>query len=122
LVRARQKKFDLAIIQFNESLKLDPKQPDMLNTLAWTLVTCPDEVLRDPSKALELAQQACRLTQSKHPVYLNTLAVAYISLNNFSEAVKISEKAVALAQAKGDQALVTKLRKQLDLIKRALAE
>ncbi len=122
LVRTRQKKYDLAIIQFNESLKLNPKQPDMFNTLAWTLVTCPDEVLRDPSKALKLAQQACRLTQSKHPVYLNTLAVAYVSLNNFSEAARISEKAVALAQAKGDHALAAKLQKQLDLIKKALAE
>jgi tetratricopeptide (TPR) repeat protein len=94
----------------------------MLNTLAWTLATCPNQALRDPSKALELAQQACALTQSKHPGHLNTLAVAYVRLKDFSEAVKISEKAVALAQAKGDQTLVTKLQKQLDLIKRALAE
>jgi tetratricopeptide (TPR) repeat protein len=122
LVRARQKKFDLAIVQFKETLKLNPKQPDMLNALAWTLVTCPNQELKDPSKALELARQACALTQSKHPVYLNTLAVVYAALNNFSEAVKTSERALALAQAKGDQTLVTKLQKQLDLFKRALAE
>jgi tetratricopeptide (TPR) repeat protein len=122
LVRAREKKFDLAIVQFKETLKLNPKQPDMLNALAWTLVTCPNQALKDPSKALKLAQQACALTQSKHPVYLNTLAVVYATLNNFSEAVKISERALALAQDKGDQTLVTNLQKQLALIKRALAE
>ena len=72
--------------------------------------------------ALELAQKACELTQSQNPLYLNTLAVAYASANNLSKAVKIAEQAVALAKAKGNQKLVTDLQKQLDLIKRALAE
>jgi tetratricopeptide (TPR) repeat protein len=122
LVRARQKKFDLAIVQFQESLKLNPKQPDTLNVLAQVLLSCPDEALKDPSKALELAQKACALTQSKHPLYLNTLAVAYATLNNLSEAVNILEKALPLAQTIGDQALIAKIQKQLYLIKRALAE
>jgi arylsulfatase A-like enzyme/Flp pilus assembly protein TadD len=122
LLRSRQKKFDLAIVQFKESLRLDPKQPAMLNALAQALLSCRNPALKDPSKALELAQQACGLTRSKEPEYLSTLAVAYATLNNLSEAVNILEKALVLAQAKGDQALVTKLQKQLDLIKKALAE
>ena len=121
-VDSEQNKFDLAMIQFKESLKLNPNQPDMLNTLAQTLLTCPDEALRDPSRAVELARQACVLTQSKHPVYLNTLAVAYSKLDNYSEAVKTSEKALALAKAKGDYALVTSLQRQLDWLKGALAK
>jgi arylsulfatase A-like enzyme len=94
----------------------------VLNALAWALLTCPDQAIRNPSKALKLARQACGLTESKRPLYLNTLAVAYAENNNLSEAIKISEKALALAQTKGDQALVTKLQKQLDVIKKALAE
>ncbi len=54
--------------------------------------------------------------------YLHTLAVAYATLDNFSDAIEASEKALSLAQAKNDQALVNKLQKQLDQIKRALAE
>ncbi|MHC4177395.1 MAG: sulfatase-like hydrolase/transferase [Planctomycetota bacterium] len=122
LLRSRQKKFDLAIVQFKETLKLNPKQPDMLNALAQALLLCPDQALKDPSKALELAQQACALTRSKHPEYLGTLAVAYATLDNLSEAVKVSEKALALAQTKGDQALIAKQQRQLYLIRRALAE
>jgi cytochrome c-type biogenesis protein CcmH/NrfG len=122
LVRSRQKKFDLAIVQFKESLKLNGKQPDTLNALAQALLTCRNPALKDPSKALEFAQQACGLTQSKHPEYLSTLAVAYATLNNFSEAVNILEKALPLAQTIGDQALIAKIQKQLYLIKRALAE
>ncbi|NQV35896.1 MAG: tetratricopeptide repeat protein, partial [Phycisphaeraceae bacterium] len=119
---ARQTKFDLAIIQFKETLKLNPQQPRMLNTLAWTLVNCPDQALRDPSEALALAQQACALTQSRHPVYLNTLAAVYEALHHFEEAAKTTEKALALAQAKDDQALVTKLQGQLDQLRKALAD
>ena len=115
---ARQNKFDLAIVQFKETLRLNPKQPRMLNTLAWTLVNCPDQALRDPSKALSLAQQACVLTQSRHPVYLNTLAAVYEALHDFEKAVKTTEKALALAQAQEDPALVTKLQEQLDQLKR----
>jgi len=122
LLRLRQKKYDLAIAQCEATLKLNPRQPGMLNSLAWTLVNCPDQALRDPSKALALAQQACALTQSKHPVYLNTLAVVYAALNDFSEAVKTSKMALALAQARDDQTLVAELQKQLDRIKKALAE
>jgi tetratricopeptide (TPR) repeat protein len=122
LLRSRQKKYDLAIVQFNETLKLNPKQPFTLNTLAWILVNCPDQALRDPSKALRLAQQACALTQSRHPVYLNTLAAVHEALHHFEEAVKVSERALALAQAKGDQALVGKLQKQLDQLRKALAD
>jgi arylsulfatase A-like enzyme/Flp pilus assembly protein TadD len=120
LLRMRQKKYELAIVQLKETLKLNPRQPHMLNTLAWTLANCPEEALRDPPAALALAQKACALTQSKHPVYLNTLASAYATLNNFSEAVKTSEKALALARAKGDQALVAKLKMQLDLLRKSI--
>jgi tetratricopeptide (TPR) repeat protein len=122
MLYAKQKEYDQAIVQFKESLKVNSNQPDISNTLAWTLLTCPNQALRDPSMALELAQKACELTQSQNPLYLNTLAVAYAALGNFSEAVKASEKALSLAQAKNDRALVNKLQKQLDQIKRALAE
>ena len=119
---ARQKQYDQAIVQLGKSLRLNPKQPRMLNTLAWTLVNCPDHALRDPARALALARQACALTQSRHPVYLNTLAAVYEALNQLGEAVTTSERALTLAQAKGDQALVTRLQTQLDLLRKAMAD
>jgi tetratricopeptide (TPR) repeat protein len=133
LAYSRNKQNEAAVKQFELALEFMPKDQtvplyqfaEVLNALAWALVTCPNQALRDPSKALELAQKACALTPSKHPQYpkyLNTLAVAYARLNNFSEAIKISEKALALVQAKGDQTIVINLQKQLDLFKRALAE
>jgi tetratricopeptide (TPR) repeat protein len=121
-IRVRQKQFDRAIAQFQGSLKLNPKQSEILNAFAWTLVSCPDQSLRNPSQAMALAQQACDLTQGKQPLYLNTLAIAHASLHHYSEAVNLCEKAVALAQAKNDQKLVARLQKQLFQFRKALTE
>ncbi len=118
MTRARQEKFDLALAQFNEALALDPRQPFLLNALASLLIDCPDRALRDPGRALELAQQACTLTQLKNPLYLKTLALAYAELNNIGSAVKITGNALALAAASGDDALVAELRAQLDSLRR----
>jgi arylsulfatase A-like enzyme len=121
-LRSKQKKFGLAIVQFKESLKLDPNQPKLLHSLAHIMMNCPDQSLRDPYKAVEYARQACQLTQSKNAKYLNTLTVAYYNIKNYSQAIKAAEKAIALAQTEGDHAITAKLRKQLDLIKKTLAE
>jgi len=50
------------------------------------------------------------------------LVVAYAMVGNLAEAAKISEKALVLAQAKGDRELIAKQQRQLYLIKKALAE
>jgi arylsulfatase A-like enzyme/Flp pilus assembly protein TadD len=119
---SRQKKFEPAIVQFEETLKLNPDQPEILNALAQALLSCRNPAIKDPSRALKLAKQACELTQSKIPRYLSTLAVAYATANNLSEAVKILEKALPLARAQGDQSVVDQIQKQRYLIKKALAE
>ncbi len=117
MTRARQGKFDLAIVQFNEALKLNPNDSILLNSLASLLLDCPNQELRDPPRALELAQQACALTQLKHPLFLKTLALAYAELGNFNNAVNTTESALALARSMGNQALVAELQEQLDRFK-----
>jgi len=133
LAYSKSQENDAALKQFELALECMPKDQTVplyqsvgvFNSLAWALVTCPNQALRDPSKALGLAQKACALTPPKHPQYpkyLNTLAVAHAALNNFSEAVQVSEKALALVQAQGRQTIVNNLQKQLDLFRKALAE
>ena len=134
LAYSRTQQHDKAVKHFELALASMPKDQivssyqvvEVLNSLAWALVTCPNRALRDPAKALELAQKACSLTPSQHPQYpkyLNTLAVAHVRLNNFSEAVKFSEKALALAQAQGSpEKIIINLQKQFALFQKALAE
>ncbi|MBW8034829.1 MAG: sulfatase-like hydrolase/transferase [Planctomycetes bacterium] len=113
-LRLEQRKRRLAIVQFKKKIKLD-KQPGKMNIIARILLNNTNQISNATSEALEFAMQACEQTQSKHPVYLSTLAAAYAAVGNSSEAVKTAEKALAMAKTIGDEALITRLQKELDL-------
>ena len=47
-----------AVVQFDEAVKLNPKAISALNNLSWILAVSSNETLRNPARALELAQRA----------------------------------------------------------------
>jgi uncharacterized protein HemY len=94
----------------------------MLNAFAHMLSTCPNEQLRDPSSAIELAQRACTLTKSQNPLYLNTLAMSYAVNNNFEKAIETAKTALACAQSAGDVERIKRQQMQLALLEKASAE
>jgi len=120
MVRFRQQKFKHALIQYHESLKMDPQQPGLLNSSAHLFLTCPDKSLQDPYKAVKLAYQACQLTQWENPMFLNTLYVAYVKLEHYSEALNTCQRALKLLQAAGDHERADRMQKEIDWIKKAL--
>jgi hypothetical protein len=61
------------------------------------------------------AEQACRLTDYKLPLFVGTLAAAYAEAGRFDDAVKTAEQAIALATAARKVALVAKNRELLEL-------
>ena len=67
-----------------------------MNNLAWLLITAPDETLRDPKRAVLLAERAVSLKRSS--VYLDTLAEAYYVHGRVKEAVVIIEEAISRAE------------------------
>src|SRR5207249_4173925 len=87
---------------YEEALRLDPASIEALNNQAWLLATSGDPKLRDGARAVELAEQACRLTGFKTTVMVGTLAAAYAESGRFSEAVAAAQKACELAQKSGD--------------------
>jgi len=115
MLRARQGKFDLAITHFRETLRLRPNQTYMLNILAWTLATCPQEDLREPAEAVKLARKCCEITQFKQPAYINTLAVSYAAYGNFAEAVKTARRALEIARIVKQQSLIDKSQMYLEM-------
>jgi arylsulfatase A-like enzyme len=121
-LRSKQKKFKLAIAQYQYSMMLDHMQPGALNALALILLNCPDEKLRNPAKAVDLANLACTITKFKHPMYLNTLTIAYYETGNYAQAVEAAQQALALAKAAGEHELAARLQQQLDHIKKAWAQ
>ena len=92
-----------------------PGNPYLLNNLAWVLATCPDASVRNGARAVELAQQAERLSGGKDPSLLGTLAAAYAEAGRFAEAVATAQRALDLATAQTNTAQVETLRARLGL-------
>jgi arylsulfatase A-like enzyme len=116
MTRNRLRKHDLAIVSFEESLKLNPKQPLALDGLAVALIDS-SEPSRDLARALQVAQLACSSTEMKYPNLLQTLARANAAMDHLDEAIAITTRALSLATAAGDQPMVEALQEQLNQFK-----
>lgn len=93
-----------AVADYEKALKLQPKDHNVLNNLAWIMATSPDAKLRDGRRAVELATLACEATEYKAAYILSTLAAAYAESGDFDNAVKWAAKAVELGnKEQGDQ-------------------
>jgi tetratricopeptide (TPR) repeat protein len=75
------------------------KQALELNNQAWPLATNPDAKLRDPARAVELAQKAVDLWPNE-PMYWNTLGVAHYGAGHWKEAIEALTKSMELAKGK----------------------
>ncbi len=75
-----------------------PDDPDALKNYAWILATAPDKSLRDAGRAITLAQRAYA-SAPQNPFIQATLAAAYAESGRFSEAVKLAEQALLVAEA-----------------------
>jgi protein O-mannosyl-transferase len=102
-----------AITQYQLALQIDPADMEAQNNLAWLLATAPQASLRNGEKAVQLARQANELADGKNPVILGTLAAALAEAGRFGDARESAQKAVALAQAAGQQYLAAKLNREL---------
>jgi tetratricopeptide (TPR) repeat protein len=102
-----------AVAHNREAMWLEPGLRSARNNLAWLLATSPDESLRDPAEALQLAEGLRDQAGKPSANLLDTLAAAYAANGRFEEAVHSAEQAVALAEAEGDLALAQTFRKKL---------
>jgi protein O-mannosyl-transferase len=104
-----------AMAHYQMALKIQPDYADPCNNLAWVLATCPEASIRNGARALELAQQANRLSGGQNPIIIKTLAAAYAEAGRFPEAVTATKRAIELATAAGNTTLVNDLRAQIEL-------
>ncbi len=81
-----------ALTAYEQALELEPSDPEVLNNIAWLLLTSKELELRDPMRALTLARTAALVKPSGH-VY-DTLATAYWANGFVEEAVFIEQKAI----------------------------
>jgi Flp pilus assembly protein TadD len=102
-----------AIGQYEQALRLSPQSVPAANNLAWLLATAPNATLRRGNKALQLAEQADRLSGGNNATVLRTLAAAQAENGRFVEAVNTARAALELASAAVDRELAQHLQQDL---------
>jgi Flp pilus assembly protein TadD len=107
-----------AIAQYEAAVAALPGHPYLLSNLAWVLATYPEAPVRNGARAVELAQQAERLSGGKDPSILGTLAAAYAEAGRFAEAVAVAQRALDLAIAQANTQQAEALRARLGLYRK----
>jgi protein O-mannosyl-transferase len=102
-----------AIDHYEAARTIQPADASTLNNLAWILATCAQPSFRNGARALDLAQQANRLSGGSSPSALGTLAAAYAETQHFDEALATARKALQLASAQTNNAQVEALKAQI---------
>lgn len=98
--------FDYAERVLLKGLSLFKNDPEILNTLAWLYATAP-QPFRNPSKAVELAEKATRLSPESAHIW-DTLAEAYYSKGLYDKALEAINKAISLNPSPKDYYLKQK--------------
>jgi hypothetical protein len=66
------------------------------NNLAWLLATSSEESLRDPARAVELAESMCEATNRRLFTPFDTLAAAYAAAGRWDDAARAAGQALQL--------------------------
>ena len=104
-----------AISHYQQSLKLRPDAPEVLNNLAWIRATSADPALRNGPEAVREALKACELTHDQQPLFLGTLAAAYAEAGDFANAISTATRARDLAKSHNLDAVADKNQELLRL-------
>jgi tetratricopeptide (TPR) repeat protein len=97
------------------ALKMQPDDPAIMSDMAWVLATWPEASVRNGTQAIQLAEQANRLTAGQDAITLRALAAAYAEGGQFAKAVSTARNAVELAASQSNQPLAAALQSEIRL-------
>ena len=106
------KKYEQALPDYEKTISLNDNYPDVKNNLAWILATCPNDKLRDPRRAVSIAEAECEKSAWKDASVLDTLAAAHAAAGDFTKAIERQRQAIDLTE---DEETKTDLQQRLDL-------
>jgi tetratricopeptide (TPR) repeat protein len=92
-----QGNYDKAIEHCKKALQLRHDAPDLLNNTALALMNKADATLVDKRRAVEYAEQSCRLTGYLQLQPVVTLASAYVRTGQSDKAITTAQRAIELA-------------------------
>ena len=104
-----------ALSHLQKALAIAPNDAEAQKNMAWIMATSPDPQIRNGAKAVELAERANQLTDSRNPIMLVTLAAAYAETGRFSDALNTAERALQLADDSGKVGLAAAARAHIAL-------
>jgi tetratricopeptide (TPR) repeat protein len=91
---SKERRYAEAVQDYRRALQSNPRSSLCCNNLAWILATCKDAASRNGAEAVQLATEACGLTQGRDWMCLGTLAAAYAEAGRFDDAVKVQKEAL----------------------------
>jgi tetratricopeptide (TPR) repeat protein len=87
-----------ALTEYATATTLAPRwQEEVILEASRFLAHQPSRVA-DARSAVEVAEQACQATQYRQPIYLDTLAIAYAEVGDFTRAATMARKAIQLLE------------------------
>ncbi|WP_437194119.1 tetratricopeptide repeat protein [Planctomicrobium sp. SH527] len=101
-----------AFADYEAALKIAPTSSSVRNDLAWLLATSTVESVKNPKRAVELAEAVCIESANRDADYLDTLAAAFASDGRFDAAVESAKLAITL-QTDAEEAAQMKQRLEL---------
>ena len=104
-----------AIDQWQEALAIQPENGNAASNLAWVFATCPEDSIRDGTRAVELAEKALRISGGKIPMIYKVLAAAYAESGRFADAIETAQRGAELATSQGNPALAAELESNVAL-------
>jgi tetratricopeptide (TPR) repeat protein len=101
--------------EWEKVLAIQPDNGNAMSNLAWVLATSPDDSLRNGGKAIQLAEEALRISGRRIPILFRTLAAAYAEIGEFSKAIQTAQQGVDLANSQGNSGLAAELQGNIAL-------
>jgi tetratricopeptide (TPR) repeat protein len=101
--------------EWQKVLLVEPDNGNAMSNLAWVFATSPDQSIRHGARAVQLAEQAVRLSGGRIAILFRTLAAAYAENGQFSDAIQTAERGIQLANSQGNAGLANELQANIAL-------
>ncbi len=114
-VLVQQGRVEEGVEEWKKVLLVEPDNGNAMSNLAWVFATSPDQSIRNGAKALQLAEQAVRISGGRIAILFRTLAAAYAENGRFSDAIQTAQRGIELANNQGNSGLATELQASIAL-------